>query len=76
MSDQKDIIEIASANSGWVAAFLLGSWGVVLRALVGRHLKREDDQREWVSKVDNHLSMIEQRLAVIESRSHSRRRAD
>ena len=76
MSDQKDLVDIASANSGWVAAFLLGTWGVVLRALVGRHLKREDDQREWVSKVDNHLSMIEQRLAVIESRSHNRRRAD
>jgi hypothetical protein len=76
MSDDKNLIDLASANSGWLAAFLAGSWGVILRVLVGRHLTREDEQRKWVTAVDSHLVEIEKRLAVIESRSHNRRRQD
>jgi hypothetical protein len=72
----KDIADMASAHSGWFAAFLVGTWGIVLRALVGRHIRREEKQRDLDEKTLNRLALIEQRLAVIEARSHDRRRED
>lgn len=60
---------MATAHSGWIVAFLVGTWGVVLRALIGRHLAVGE-------RIQLRLAKIEERLAVIESRSHDRRRED
>lgn len=74
--DPKGMVDLASAHGGWIAAFLLGTWGIILRALVGRHLRREEKHQDWVKAVDKHLLKIDGRLEVIESRSHNRRRED
>jgi hypothetical protein len=67
---------MASAHSGWITAFFAASWGIVLRALIGRHIRREERQHELDEKTLQRLTLIELRLAVIESRSHDRRRED
>jgi hypothetical protein len=65
----KEIID-AAASHGWVAAFLIGTWGVILRVLIGRAFPM------WSEKVLERLTHIEERLADIEARSHNRRRED
>lgn len=78
-NDMKDIVDIASVH-GWIVALLLGTWGIVLRWLIGQHTKREDArqaaQAKWVQDVNDNLSTINMRLAVIEARSHRLRRGD
>lgn len=59
----------ALGQSGWAIALLTATWGIILRILVGRHLKATDD-------VAKRLTSIESRLSVIEDRSHRRRRGE
>jgi hypothetical protein len=63
--------EVADAvgQSGWAIALLTATWGIILRVLIGRHLKVADE-------VKQRLAAIETRLAVIESRSKLRRQGD
>jgi hypothetical protein len=65
----KDIAEAASSQAGWVIALLTATWGIVLRAIIGRSLRTAEDTQL-------RLAAIEQRLAVIEDRSHQRRGGD
>jgi hypothetical protein len=68
MNDEKSIFDVAS-QSGWAIALLTGTWGVVLRFVVGRYARAAD-------RLEDRLISMENRLRVIESRSHARRRDD
>jgi hypothetical protein len=72
----KEIVDMATSHSGWVVAILAGTWGIVLRALIGRYLRWEEKRQEFDEKTLGRLAKIEERLAVIEARSHDRRRED
>jgi hypothetical protein len=83
MSDEKDILDIARSNSGLIGTFLMGTWAVILRFLIGRHVKHRDEEKLWIEKVNMLLSSLQEgqsdiraRLTEIESRSHQRRRGD
>jgi hypothetical protein len=64
----KEVVD-AVGQSGWAVALLTATWGLVLRILIGRYLRTSDENSK-------RLAAIEQRLAVIESRSHLRRQGD
>jgi len=70
MNDEpaKSMLDAAS-QSGWVIALLTSTWGIVLRFVVGRYTRAAD-------RLEDRLIGIENRIANIESRSHSRRRGD
>lgn len=61
MSEQFDV------SSGWVVALLTASWGIILRALIGKHFKKWDS-------VDSRLQAIENDLAQIKGRFRERDR--
>jgi hypothetical protein len=63
----KDVTDVV--NSGWAVALLTATWGIILRILVGRHLRASDETRQK-------LAAIEARLAAIEARSYQRRQGD
>jgi hypothetical protein len=65
----KEMAEAASSQAGWAVALLTATWGIVLRAIVGKHLRAAENTQL-------RLAAIEQRLAVIEDRSHQRRKGD
>lgn len=65
----KEVAEAASSQVGWAVALLTATWGIVLRAIIGKHLRSAE-------RTQLRLAAIEQRLAVIEERSHQRRRGD
>ena len=69
MNELKDVIDANSSYLGWGVAFFTATWGIVLRAIVGKSMKDSDI-------IKDRLSMIEQRLAVIEDRSRQRRGGD
>jgi len=70
MSDMiKEVTDAASSQAGWAVALLTATWGIVLRAIIGKHLKSSE-------LTQSRLALIEQRLAVIEDRSRQRRRGD
>jgi hypothetical protein len=64
----KDVAD-AVGQSGWAIALLTATWGIILRVLVGRHLKAADE-------VQKRLRSIETRLTNIEARSRLRRQED
>jgi hypothetical protein len=66
--DPKNLLDSLS-HSGWVIALLTGTWGVVLRFVIGRYAEAAD-------RLENRLRSIETRITVIESRSHNHRRDD
>ena len=62
MSDElKPIIETAT-QSGWFFAGLTAVWGVVLRWIIGRHLRQFDSLDEKLDSIDLRLSVIEGRF--------------
>lgn len=65
----KEVSDVASSQAGWAVALLTATWGIVLRALIGRHLRAAES-------IQTRLGAIEQRLAIIEDRSHQRRKGD
>ena len=64
----KSLLDIAS-QSGWAVALLTGTWGVVLRYVIGRYASAAD-------RLEERLKSMELRLTVIEARSGARRRGD
>jgi hypothetical protein len=50
-------------GSGWAVALLTGAWGLILRILIGRHLKWLDQQHLTNIDIDRRLSNIEGQLA-------------
>ena len=69
MNELKDTLDAGGPYAGWGIALLTATWGIILRALVGKNMKDSDT-------IKDRLSMIEQRLAVIEDRSRQRRGGD
>jgi hypothetical protein len=70
MSDMvKEAIDATSTYAGWTVALLTATWGFTLRVIIGRSLRSADNTQL-------RLSAIEQRLAVIEDRSHQKRKGD
>lgn len=49
-------------HAGWVAALMLGAWGWLLRAILGRHLKAVDEINRSMHRIDRRLSVIEGRF--------------
>lgn len=63
MSDElKPLADIAQ-QSGWFFAGLTAVWGVVLRWIVGRHIKAFDMLDAKIDNVIDRLSSIEGRFA-------------
>jgi hypothetical protein len=56
-------------NTGWFAAGLAAIWAVILRWLVGRHIKQFDALSERLTTIDTRLSIIEGRF---DERDHYR----
>jgi len=56
-------------QSGWFVAILATTWGIILRTVIGNYSRA-------VAKAEARLASMESRIAVIESRSHNRRKED
>lgn len=62
MTDEFKPIVDAAAQSGWFFAGLTAVWGVVLRWIIGRHIKAFDKLDEKLDSIDLRLSLIEGRF--------------
>lgn len=70
-----EFVDLVTHN-GWVAAVIATTWGVLLRWLIGRYQRREEEFKKWTDSVNKELVKIRERLTVIEGRSFRRRRGD
>lgn len=66
MSD--DFSEVVK-NSGWFFSALTGVWAMMLRWIIGRHIKQFDALDEKLDNIDGRLSVIEGRM---DERDHYR----
>jgi hypothetical protein len=76
MSEEPDVVQLATAHAGWVATLAIGTWGIVLRALLGRHFRAADKMEKRLDDIQENLAVLGERLTVIECRSYQRRRSD
>ena len=76
MSDDfKPLVE-AVQGGGWFFAGLTAVWGIVLRWIVGRHMKQFDEVRVQLRSIDLRLSAIEGRFKERDRGRHSTRPGD
>lgn len=61
---------------GWILTVATTTWAVVLRFLIGRHLRERRILASRLGKIEDLLSRQDERLNNIENRSRRRRRGD
>ena len=73
MSDDfKPLVE-AVQGGGWFFAGLTAVWGIVLRWIVGRHVKQFDTMDAKLDSIDARLSVIEGRMKERDTGRYSTR---
>jgi hypothetical protein len=63
-------------NAGWVIAIAVSTWGIILRAVLGYHVKAADKLEARLKNIESQLALIDLRLNDIEGRSHRIRKGD
>lgn len=66
----------AARHGGWFIALITGTWGIVLRALIGRHQRITADQQQTLKDIQTTLYDIAGRVTWIEGRMAERDRTD
>jgi len=59
--------EVNIETGGWIASAVLALWGLLLRTMLGRHYKAQDETNQ-------RLSFIERELALLRGRFEERDR--
>ena len=54
--------EIDSQTGGWIAAAALALWGVLLRTMLGRHYKAQDETNQRLSYIEKELAQLRGRF--------------
>lgn len=72
----KDIVVTTAQQHGWIVALATSSWAVVLRFLIGRHLRERRLVATRLDAIEKLLGRQDERLTNIEDRSRRRRRGD
>jgi len=77
MSDEfKPLVETMANQSGWFFTGLATIWAIVLRWIVGRHIKQFDIMDAKLDSIDLRLSIIEGRLEERDTGRYSTRPGD
>ena len=59
-------------ESGWVAAALLAAWSIILRVMLGRYYKSQDEIKTELVALRLEMALMNQRLARLEGRFSER----
>jgi hypothetical protein len=63
-----------ASHTGWIVALLAATWGILLRALVGRYERYQSTQIAAAQALQSTLVDIDRRLTLIEGRITERDR--
>ena len=73
-----DNTTITAEHAGWLVAFLMATWGIILRALIGRHFRASARLEERLIAIETELAHLRGRIEGVDSvyKGPRRRRMD